>query len=239
MLICTVGGAPEPVVRSILEPPRPDRVVFVCSTESRASIDGPAADNPGIIVRLAGQGAPLAAGQYDFLTVSDPQNLTLCVQELDRRLTLHCADWKSRGPDSHDVVVDPTGGTKCMSVALALVARRWPCAIRYIGGASRNKGGLGIVEDNAEVVYEFPEPLEWLGHQLADPLGERFSSLKLDDRKQSPLAARNSSVLAHGFQAIGELPAAALFSKAMELAGVLRITPQSLFRFPPLRYKAP
>ena len=39
--IFTVGGSPEPVIHSLLAEPRPDRVIFVCSSSTRHLITAP------------------------------------------------------------------------------------------------------------------------------------------------------------------------------------------------------
>ena len=49
---------------------------------------------------------------------------------------------------------------------------------------------------------------------LEDELATRFSQLGLDDRQRSPLAARNQSILAHGFQPV----AADVFSRLKQAA---------------------
>lgn len=53
-------------------------------------------------------------------------------------------------------------------MALALVARRWTCTIRYIGGTQCTKAGLGVVRDGAERPVSRLNPLDLLGHMAAD-----------------------------------------------------------------------
>lgn len=39
---------------------------------------------------------------------------------------------------------------------------------------------------------------------LRDDLGQRFQEMQLDNRERSPLASRNHSILAHGFEPVKE-----------------------------------
>jgi CRISPR-associated protein (TIGR02710 family) len=188
LLICTVGGAPEPVVRSLLEEPRPERVVFICSERSEASITAAAGDvrriettcavcgeagheciNPaGILARAAAAGLALSPDQYQIVRVTDAQDPNRCMLEIARQLTPMVSAWRAGGTLDHQVIVDPTGGTKCMSAALGLVARRWKCTLRYVGGSRRGKGGLGVVLEGSEKVYDCGNPLDALGYRAAE-----------------------------------------------------------------------
>lgn len=186
LLICTVGGAPQPLVRSLQEEPRPDRVVFVCSLQSERSITAPAGpvqprdglcacgrvrhecvDPTGVLALAAVAGIALADGAYSIVTVSDPQDFTACLRDMEDKLGPIVDSWLRPGTDRR-VVVDPTGGTKCMSAALGIVARQWPCVLRYIGGGSRTRAGLGVVENASEKVFYCENPLDALGYQAAE-----------------------------------------------------------------------
>ncbi|HOL71766.1 MAG TPA: TIGR02710 family CRISPR-associated CARF protein [Bryobacteraceae bacterium] len=186
LLICTVGGAPQPVVRSLLTDPRPEKVVFVCSADSEQSITTPRRpvqvrerrcvcgqmthacfDPTGVLALAAERGFTLPEDAYSIVTVSDPQDLTACLRDMDDQLGPIVDDWLRRGPE-HKIIADPTGGTKCMSAALGMVVRRWPCVLRYIGGESRTRDGLGVVEDTREKVFPCNNPLDELGYQAAE-----------------------------------------------------------------------
>jgi len=75
--------------------------------------------------------------------------------------------WRARGT-KYTVLVDFTGGTKCMSASLALVARQWRSRFSYIGGTHRNKGGVGIVVSGAEKLMHFQNPWDALGYQVVE-----------------------------------------------------------------------
>lgn len=163
LLIATAGGSPEPLIKSLLLEPQAERVFFVCSQESKLLVDHP----NGILAKCRERGLVLSVGQYEFVEVSDPQDLKTCVAEIERQVASEVARWRRRGED-YVVHVDPTGGTKPMAIALAFAARRWPCEFRYIGGSVRTKDGLGTVIDSAETPLLRTNPLDVLGHHVID-----------------------------------------------------------------------
>lgn len=158
LLIATVGGTVEPVVAGIKHW-RPERIVFIVSPETYSQVDE-------IRICSRGEGFPIAEGAYDSLDVGDAQDFGGCVQ-IFRGLDDHVAKWLSRSAQ-HQVVVELTGGTKAMSAALALVARRWPCFISYVGGLERTKGGVGVVVSGTEKVLHATNPWNSLGYQAIE-----------------------------------------------------------------------
>jgi len=161
LLVCTVGGAPAPLIRSILADPRPEKVLFICSGDTRPAIEAE------ILPKVAEAGLNLATAQREVFEVSDHQALDVCVREIARELTPQIRRWRDQ---PGEVIVDPTGGTKVMSIALAFVARRWDCTFRYIGGTQREQrpSGPGAVLGGTETVIQTHNPLDVLGYQLAE-----------------------------------------------------------------------
>jgi CRISPR-associated protein (TIGR02710 family) len=165
LLICSVGGSPEPIVAA-LKHWRPSRALFVPSRQTRPEIESK-------IIPLARQeGFDLLVGCYDFLEVPDSQDLAACIRKM-RDLVPETARWLSRGPD-YEVVVDYTGGTKTMSAALALQAHAWGCRFTYVGGTERTKNDVGIVVSGKEQVLHFQNPWEALGCQAVADAGTLF-----------------------------------------------------------------
>ncbi len=155
-LICTVGGTPEPVVYSIKEW-RPEKIVFVASDKTKGDV------KEKIVPCLKEKGFDIDRGRYDLLELSDPENLEACIEDMSQ-LTTDVHRWIEGGEGS-EVVVDFTGGTKCMSAALVLVARRWPCTFSYVGGKSRTKEGIGVVISGQERAIYQTNPWSALGYQ--------------------------------------------------------------------------
>lgn len=161
LLICTVGGSPEPVVAT-LKHWRPARVRFVHTPQTKGDVEAK------IVPMARAEGVDLDAGRYDLLELPDGQDLANCLDRL-RQLTPDVLQWAARGSDSEfQVVVDFTGGTKCMSAAIALQARRWPCIFSYVGGSERTKDGVGVVLSGAEKVLFQANPWDALGHQAVE-----------------------------------------------------------------------
>jgi hypothetical protein len=141
LMLMTVGGSPEPVAFS-LEHWRPMRVKFVVSAASRESAV------QAIVAARSNGFSELDAGRYDFLQVRDADDFAQVFDDL-RQLADEVDEWRRENPETQ-VVADITGGTKSMSAALMLAMARCKCDISYIGGAERERGGLGSVISGAE-----------------------------------------------------------------------------------------
>lgn len=160
LLICSVGGTPDPVVKSLVWW-EPDRVLFIPSEQTRPQVD--------TILRAFAEAAnqPLGPGQYVTRAVSDPEDFSGCVEAI-HALDGEVSDWLSRSGGDYHVIVDFTAGTKCMTAALALVAHRWHCDYSYVGGQRRTKAGVGVVESGTERVVHSANPWNTLGYQAIE-----------------------------------------------------------------------
>lgn len=156
MLVCTVGGSPEPIAASMTHW-RPSRVLFLASEESVKEIEA------RILPLIAERGFALDPGKFDTVIVGNGQDFGVCVSRMQRAAEQVRA-WTTRGPN-YRVMVDFTGGTKLMSAALALHARHWPCEFSYVGGTERSKNGLGVVVTGREQILRSENPWEVLGFQ--------------------------------------------------------------------------
>jgi CRISPR-associated protein (TIGR02710 family) len=124
ILLCTVGGSPEPIVKAI-ESRKPDHVVFVCT--------GPSGTNPGSRVQIEGPVPPppparpqphdprtiperteLARERWEILEVppDDPDGAFWLVRGKLRELRAR-KEWAGA-----TIWMDYTGGTKSMTAAL-------------------------------------------------------------------------------------------------------------------------
>ena len=154
LLICSVGGTPEPIIAAVRHW-RPSRTLLVHTGETKSSAEKVTSE-PGL----------LQPGNWDLLELHDAQDFSDCIRCM-RRIDEPVQAWRRKGND-YRIVVDFTGGTKCMSAALSLVARRWHCAFSYIGGTERTKGGTGIVVSGKEQTLVTQNPWNALGYQAIE-----------------------------------------------------------------------
>jgi CRISPR-associated protein (TIGR02710 family) len=166
LLVATVGGDPAPVIVSI-QHWRPERLVLVPSTATRLSIDAQ------ILPALAETGQRFPPGAVHIQELPGAEDLVDCVRRM-RALDDEVERWRARG-DDYEVVVDITGGTKCMSAALALCARRWPCRFSYVGGRARTKDGVGVVVRGEEKTLVAANPWDTLGYQAIEEFAGLFN----------------------------------------------------------------
>lgn len=159
LLICTVGGSPEPVVAAI-KYWRPGRIRFVHTPQTKPDVEAK------IVPKANEENFDLDAGRYDLFELPDGQDLASCLDRLGQ-LTPEVERWVARGK-GFQVVVDFTGGTKCMSAAIVLQARQWPCSFSYVGGSDRTKNGAGVVVTGAEKVVYQANPWDALGHHAVE-----------------------------------------------------------------------
>lgn len=207
LLIATVGGAPEPVAKSILHW-RPDRILFVPSADTAKGIDD-------IQIRLAKKEYRMDAGRYDIVTVSDPQNFSQCVWEMRSGLESRVAAWRGRG-DGYECVVDFTGGTKCMSAALTLVARPWPDSrFSHVGGKESDRNDVGDGVSGSEQVMRSVNPWDALGYQVVEDAVAAFDRHAFGEGAQMLLNAMKR--IQDNDSRKSELSALAMFMEAYDL----------------------
>lgn len=166
LLIATVGGSPEPIVVA-LKHWRPARVIFVVSPESYSQVDQ-------IRSLSATEGFTVAEGIFDLADIQDSQDFGSCIRVL-RGLDEQVSNWVRRS-SGHQIVAELTGGTKAMSSALSIVARRWPCTFSYVGGLERTKDGVGIVVSGTERVLHMANPWNSLGYLAIEDAALAFDT---------------------------------------------------------------
>jgi len=125
--------------------------------------------------RLLREDYQLDPGRWDSIVLPDQQDLETAVEHLRRKAGPEVRSWAARG-EGFSVIADFTGGTKCMSVALGLAARLWPCTFEYVGGTERDKGGVGVVVSGKEQVVNFRNPWDALGYQAAEEAATLFNA---------------------------------------------------------------
>lgn len=157
LLIATVGTSPEPICKQILQC-RPRRLIFVCTEDTK-----PQAKTALELAKA--DGFTLAVGTDSYVSVDDHQDVESTVRAIMRDARPICKEWIDHGPD-YEIVVDFTGGTKPMSVGLALATMHWSVGWRYVGGKERNPEQRGIVRSGSEQVIDVANPSESLGLTL-------------------------------------------------------------------------
>lgn len=146
-MILSVGGSAAPVVVS-LNTQRPEYVCFFVSQESKASL------TDGILSKL-----DYRPVHYDWIETASAEDLVACYLSLARGLPPIAGKWNL---PLKDFVADYTGGTKTMSVALALATVQAVGQYTYIGGVERTKEGLGVVVDGKERMLHQANPWDAL-----------------------------------------------------------------------------
>lgn len=136
-MIISVGGTPEPVVKTLLE----HRPGFVCFFGSEETIE-----RVGEIKGLAREAGVEVRNRN--VIVRDPQDLVACYRDAQEA----AARVDEAGFEPEQVVVDYTGGTKTMSAALALATVGKGFRFSYVGGRERTKQGLGVVVTGTEEI---------------------------------------------------------------------------------------
>ena len=145
VFVCSVGGSPEPVIKSI-NAHHPEKIIYVASSESRKLI------RTGIEARLTWQGIV----DTSIITLSDFQNLLTCVRDIRQGIN---QAWQELDlPEDTVLTADITGGTKIMSAALTLVMMEYPSRFAYVGGQTRTKNGMGVVEEGHETIIKLDNP---------------------------------------------------------------------------------
>jgi len=147
-LIVSLGGTPEPVIKSI-ETHRPDYLYFFSSQDSNSK------EYPNVKKKLDEAGVN---PKIESVIVDDVNDLVLCYDKAHEIASK--IEKEGIPPDS--VVVDYTGGTKNMSAALVLATVTKGYSFSYVGGKERTKDGLGIVVSGTEEVKPSLSPWQVL-----------------------------------------------------------------------------
>src|SRR5579884_915214 len=148
VLIASLGGTPDPVVKSI-ETHKPDYLYFFSSQESNTK------EYPNVKKRLDELGM---SPKMESVIVDDVNDLVHCYEkasELTHKI-------EKRGIPPEDVIVDYTGGTKTMSAALILATITKFTKFSYVGGKERTKEGLGVVISGTEEIKTALSPWQVL-----------------------------------------------------------------------------
>lgn len=142
-MIVSVGGTPAPIIFS-LNRAKPEYICFFVSKETKRMIEGE------ILPWL-----DYKPRHHDWIVTPNPEQLSDCYASINKKLPELIEKWEI---DPEDICVDYTGGTKTMSVALALATIDKSSCYSYVGGDERSKGGVGIVANGKECMYFLNNP---------------------------------------------------------------------------------
>jgi len=142
-MIVSVGGTSAPIIFS-LNHSTPEYICFFTSRETKKAIEEEIL--PGLKFKFR---------HYDWIVTPNAELLSECYFQLTKKLPEIFEKWEL---DFKDICVDYTGGTKTMSVALAMATVDQSCCYSYVGGGERSKGGVGVVIDGNERMHFLENP---------------------------------------------------------------------------------
>jgi len=147
-MIISVGGTPAPIVKSISEY-KPEFISFFASQDT--------CDKVFEIKQevIKNDGSKMSS---EITLADDVNDLFHCFEKAEEAVSRVL----SKGFKKNEVIVDYTGGTKNMSVALALAAVTHGFSFSYVGGKERTKEGVGIVVNGTEQIYKNINPWDFL-----------------------------------------------------------------------------
>ena len=166
-LLISVGGSPEPVIKSI-DLNKPDYICFFASKETKESIE--ALILPRISINLV---------YRDIIIVNDSNDIKECFEKIYKKIPEVMKKW-----NEPFLTVDYTGGTKNMSVAVALATINYTSDFSYIGGSKRTKDGVGIVEDGCEERVVSQNPWDVLGVEKKKKVEFLFNYFRFESAKE-------------------------------------------------------
>jgi len=180
-ILVSLGGTPAPIIFS-LNHQKPDYICFFVSQESKGSIEKDILCNLDFNPR-----------HHEWIVTPSAESLSECYKAIVQQLPQILKKWEV---DPRELIVDYTGGTKTMSVALALATIDNSSNYTYIGGVERTKQGTGIVINGKEKMLHTENP---------------WDELAVAERKEACLLFNRARYVA----------AANIFSKASE-----RVSPE-------------
>jgi CRISPR-associated protein (TIGR02710 family) len=146
-MVISIGGTPAPIIKSI-STYRPEFISFFVSQDTNDQI-------PAIKAELINMGFRIKSE----VTITDDVNDLLHCHEKAEEAVRRAIDKKYK---NEEIIIDYTGGTKNMSVALALAAITYGFSFSYVGGGKRTKEGIGVVENGHEKIYHSMNPWDVL-----------------------------------------------------------------------------
>ncbi len=148
-LVVSVGGTPEPIIKSISEL-RPDYISFYCSSSTAREATNIFDKIKGIIPENV---------EPNYFCSENADFLDKCFVKAEEAVKWAIEKVKN---DESSVFVDYTGGTKNMVAALILAAIHYNVQYRYVAG-ERNRDGVGnVISGTEKIIEEGANPWDYL-----------------------------------------------------------------------------
>lgn len=145
-MIVSVGSTSAPIIKSISQY-QPEFVSFLASQDT--------IDQITVIKQSL---ASIGIKPKTEVTIADDVNNLLHCHAKAEEAVQRVLD---KNYSNDRVIVDYTGGTKNMSVALSLATIIHGFSFSYVGGEKRTKNGVGVVEDGFEEVFQSVNPWDF------------------------------------------------------------------------------
>lgn len=172
-LILTLGGSPEPLIKSINEL-KPEKVFFICSNESVELVS---------IIKKA--------IKHEII---DKKHILDDYQSLIEIFMLSSEIIKELKNEGYDVYVDMTGGTKPMSGGLSAAAMHLNCKLFYVAAknkSDRDKRGLGVIKEDFGTIKELEDPFKEFALVEIERGIDFFNKYQFDAAEESFFKALN------------------------------------------------
>ncbi|OGL43868.1 MAG: CRISPR-associated protein [Candidatus Schekmanbacteria bacterium RBG_16_38_10] len=167
-MIISVGGTPAPIVKSIREY-KPEFISFLASQDTCDLV-------ASIKKEVVSHGLNIKS---ETTLADDINDLVHCHEKAEEAVERVI----TKGYRKEDIIVDYTGGTKNMSVSLALASISYGFSFSYVGGKERTKNGVGIVVNGQEEIYPSVNPWDFLAIEERKKIAILFNTYQFKAAK--------------------------------------------------------
>jgi len=169
-MLISVGGTPQPIIVSIKKY-SPQFISFFASQQTIDQV----LDILNTVHTETG-----VKIEKEITLVDDVNDLYHCYKKAEEAVSRI----NKRGYTRDEVIVDYTGGTKNMSVAISLAAITNGFSFSYVGGKERTKNGVGVVINGSEEVYESINPWDFLAIEERKKISILFNTYQFKAAKE-------------------------------------------------------
>mgnify|MGYP001577113022 CR=1 FL=1 len=167
-MIISVGGTPAPIIKSICEY-KPEFISFLASQDTCDLV-------ASIKKEVVSHGLNIKS---ETTLANDINDLVHCHEKAEEAVERVI----TKGYRKEDIIVDYTGGTKNMSVSLALASISYGFSFSYVGGKERTKNGVGIVVNGQEEIYPSVNPWDFLAIEERKKIATLFNTYQFKAAK--------------------------------------------------------